>query len=338
LPNSKYRNVDVVYTGNETLTKNINDAYKNHTFFVKLIPVNDQIEMVMNDVIHSSNQFIKSLLLNEKIETPISCNCKNCEYTLTDTTHNKSGFDECWGELAKVETHILNLGQLGNVNKKTLNKDRKSNGELGCIDERIKDKKVSLYDIPIELVTSENGVPFYNDRPFYQLTQKSELILPELKAEMINMEYPLHFIDFETIRPAIPFHERSYPYQQVAFQFSHHVVEKNRSIRHEGQWISLQRGHSPNEEFLKNLQAQLSQDGGTVLHYAHHEQQVLGDMADQVKNKNAPLSAWARELMDSSKVNHGQGKGRMVDLQKILVQRYYHPLAGGSNSLKKILI
>jgi hypothetical protein len=27
----------------------------------------------------------------------------------------------------------------------------------------------------------------------------------------------------------------------------------------------------------------------------------------------------------------------MVDLQKILVQRYYHPLAGGSNSLKKIL-
>jgi hypothetical protein len=41
--------------------------------------------------------------------------------------------------------------------------------------------------------------------------------------------------------------------------------------------------------------------------------------------------------MDSSTGDHGQGKGRMVDLQKILVQRYYHPLAGGSNSLKEIL-
>ena len=41
--------------------------------------------------------------------------------------------------------------------------------------------------------------------------------------------------------------------------------------------------------------------------------------------------------MDSSKANHGQGKGRMVDLQKILLNHYYHPLAGGSNSLKQIL-
>jgi CRISPR/Cas system-associated exonuclease Cas4 (RecB family) len=59
LPNSKYRNVDVAYTGDEMLIKKINEAYLNQTFFVKLIPVNDQIKMVMNEVIHSSNQFIK---------------------------------------------------------------------------------------------------------------------------------------------------------------------------------------------------------------------------------------------------------------------------------------
>ena len=60
-------------------------------------------------------------------------------------------------------------------------------------------------------------------------------------------------------------------------------------------------------------------------------------MADQVERTDPPLASWARGLMDSSKSDHGQDKGRMVDLQKILLKQYYHPLAGGSNSLKKIL-
>ena len=123
----------------------------------------------------------------------------------------------------------------------------------------------------------------------------------------------------------------------MAFQFSHHVVEKNGAIRHEGEWINLKRGLWPNADFLKELQKELSKDGGSILHYANHEQQVLSDMADQVERTDPPLASWARGLMDSSKGDHGQGMGRMVDLKKILEARYYHPLAGGSNSLKKIL-
>jgi len=161
--------------------------------------------------------------------------------------------------------------------------------------------------------------------------------LAGLATDLSRLEYPLHFIDFETIRGAIPFHKDSAPYEQVAFQFSHHVIEKNGAIRHEGEWISLNRGQWPNADFLKQLQKELSKDGGSVLHYANHEQQVLSDMADQVERTNPGLAAWARGLMDSSKGDHGQGKGRMVDLKKILEARYYHPLAGGSNSLKKIL-
>jgi hypothetical protein len=158
-----------------------------------------------------------------------------------------------------------------------------------------------------------------------------------LATALSRLEYPLHFIDFETIRGAIPFHKDSAPYEQVAFQFSHHVVEKDGSIRHEGEWINLKRGQWPNADFLKELQKELSKDGGSILHYANHEQQVLGDMADQVERTDPRLAAWARGLMDSSKGDHGQGRGRMVDLQKILLKQYYHPLAGGSNSLKKIL-
>ena len=128
------------------------------------------------------------------------------------------------GDLANVEPHILSLGQLGNVNKKTLGNTRRSAGELGCIDELIQSKKVALTDIPVELVTSTDGKQFYNDRPLYQLTQKSELILPNLKIEMDMAEYPLHFIDFETSNMCIPLHEQMRPYENIMFQWSCHTI------------------------------------------------------------------------------------------------------------------
>jgi Domain of unknown function(DUF2779) len=265
----------------------------------------------------------------KKIAPILSSECRDCQFRATAEElkmGNKSGYHECWRAVTGLPDAKLERGtvlEIWNYNKK---------------DEMLAAGIYHQTQVNPETFTGSKAPRQQQQVICVQKNITTPMVdISGLGADLSKLQYPLHFIDFETIRPAIPFHERSYPYQQVAFQFSHHVVEKNGSIRHEGQWISLRRGHSPNEEFLKNLQAQLSQDGGTVLHYAHHEQQVLGDMAEQVENRSASLAAWARGLMNSSKGDHGQGKGRMVDLQKILVQRYYHPLAGGSNSLKKIL-
>jgi len=266
---------------------------------------------------------------DRKIAPILSSECRDCQFRATAEElkmGKKSGYHECWRAVTCLPDAKLESGtvlEIWNYNKK---------------DEMLAAGIYHQTQVNPETFTGSKAPRQQQQVMCVQKNITTPMVdIPGLVTDLSRLKYPLHFIDFETIRPAIPFHERSYPYQQVAFQFSHHVVGKNGTIRHEGQWISLQRGHSPNEEFLKNLQAQLSQDGGTVLHYAHHEQQVLGDMADQVELGNPRLAAWARGLVDSSTGDHGQGKGRMVDLQKILVQRYYHPLAGGSNSLKKIL-
>ena len=46
-----------------------------------------------------------------------------------------------------------------------------------------------------------------------------------LRKEMAKWKFPLHFIDFETSRSALPFYKGLRPYEQIAFQFSHHKVE-----------------------------------------------------------------------------------------------------------------
>ena len=53
-----------------------------------------------------------------------------------------------------------------------------------------------------------------------------------LKREMRKWKFPLHFIDFETATPAIPLNRGRRPYETIAFQFSHHIVDENGGVRH----------------------------------------------------------------------------------------------------------
>ena len=55
----------------------------------------------------------------------------------------------------------------------------------------------------------------------------ASILLNEDKlSEMDHWTWPLHMIDFETSAPAIPFFKGIYAYETLAFQFSHHIMEK----------------------------------------------------------------------------------------------------------------
>jgi len=266
---------------------------------------------------------------DKKIAPILTSECRDCQFRANPDERKEgllSGYHECWRSVTGLPDSQFESGTVVEI------------WQHREIDELLEQGIHHQTQVKLESLTGAYGPRQQQQVACVQNNITTPLVdIAGLATDLSRFEYPLHFIDFETIRGAIPFHKDSAPYEQVAFQFSHHVVEKNGAIRHEGEWINLKRGHWPNADFLKELQKELSKDGGSILHYANHEQQVLGDMADQVERTDPPLAAWARGLMDSSKGDHGQGNGRMVDLQKILLKQYYHPLAGGSNSLKKIL-
>ena len=65
-----------------------------------------------------------------------------------------------------------------------------------------------------------------------------------LRAEFKSFIYPLHFIDFETSMVAIPFNKGRRPYEQLAFQFSHHIVTSDHKYRaHRDNIYVLKEGH-----------------------------------------------------------------------------------------------
>jgi hypothetical protein len=55
-----------------------------------------------------------------------------------------------------------------------------------------------------------------------------------IKQFLSRLEYPLHFLDFETVQSAVPLFDRSRPFMAVPFQFSLHVVRTK-----EGRFVDL---------------------------------------------------------------------------------------------------
>ena len=159
-----------------------------------------------------------------------------------------------------------------------------------------------------------------------------------IKKEMTKWAYPLHFIDFETSATALPFYKGMRPYENVAFQFSHHKVDVNKdgsyTVEHASEYINMAKGFFPNFEFVRKLKDALGEDQGTIFRYSNHENMILGKIKEQLENSDEPDKDELISFIDQ--ITKG-GPRAMVDLQDLVLQYYYHPGMKGGYSLKVVL-
>lgn len=172
--------------------------------------------------------------------------------------------------------------------------------------------------------------------------------------------YPLNFIDFETSMVAIPFHKGRKPYEQVAFQFSHHIMYEDGKVEHASEFISWENGDFPNFEFLRSLKKSLEKNNGTIFRYAPHENTVLNQIVGQLRDSNEPD---AQELIDfvhtityrwefvkdddgNVQVSNRTGKPlrtriygdrNMIDMCVMVKEAFWGKEMKGSNSIKVVL-
>ncbi len=76
-----------------------------------------------------------------------------------------------------------------------------------------------------------DNVPIKSDAQIRQLIygseDKGDLILKdEIDGFLSKLSYPLYFLDFETMQPAVPQYQGTKPYAQIPFQYSLHFIEQ----------------------------------------------------------------------------------------------------------------
>jgi hypothetical protein len=290
--------------------------------------------------------YAKNYASDSKIPTHLSAVCGKCEFKPDEVTLSKgckSGFNECWAATNLSQDKIDNelILTLWDFRKKPeyINNRKFLLSDLTREDLEPKVKNKALPDPWLSRV----------DRQMLQIEKSrnrdntSFIDIEGLKRVLTSWRFPLHFIDFETTAVAIPFNAGRRPYEQIAFQFSHHIVNSDGSILHKGEWINLETGSFPNFEFVRALKKELEGDNGTIFRYAAHENTILNVIYRQLKDSNEKdadnLCEWIKTITNSSgsSTESWSGDRNMVDLRDLILKYYFNPLTKGSNSIKQVL-
>jgi hypothetical protein len=287
-----------------------------------------------------------SFVNDTRLQGVLKSHCRDCEFKTNpqeDSENFKNGYKECW-ELEKgftaeqfLKPSILQVWDFRKKNEYITN-GKYFQSDLSRIDLEAKPtvylaedtlSRVDRQDLQLQKSLAGDDTPFVN--------------LAGLRNAFQGLVYPIHFIDFETTTVAIPFNSGRHPYEQVAFQFSHHTVQADGTIAHAGEWISMARGKFPNFDFVRQLKAQLAKDDGTIFRYAAHENTILVAIYRQLMESSEPdraeLCDWIQTITKAKEGTRTlwEGQRNMIDLRDWVLKHYYAPSANGSNSIKDIL-
>lgn len=164
-----------------------------------------------------------------------------------------------------------------------------------------------------------------------------------LKKEMDEWVFPLNFIDFETCTAALPFSKGRKPYEQIAFQFSHHIYYEDGKIEHSSEYICNKAAYFPNFDFVRALKKALESNNGSIFRFHNHENTILNAIHSQLlesdeQDRNSLIEFI--ECISHSSDNSAKdwlGERDMIDLWAIAKNFYFNPFTKGSNSLKELL-
>lgn len=289
-----------------------------HSRLTVAVDCTTEVEELEPEVRDAAQEFAASLLPElTKAEPVLTRACRGCEFRV-DPLEGPSGFHECWGARADAHPHVLQLYRGGDL-----------------IDEMIAAGVDRVTDIPDTHVAALKGS--YGSRQRVQIEQSranAEWFDSALGHELAAARYPLHFIDFEAARIAIPHHKGMAPYGLLAFQWSCHTqrapgapLEHREFLNADPVW--------PNETFARALRDAVG-DEGTLVVWSAFEKSILSAVAEEMSSLgsgDADLAAWLRE---AALPLSAEG-GRQLDLLKVCRSRYYHPGMQGSNSIKWVL-
>jgi hypothetical protein len=142
-----------------------------------------------------------------------------------------------------------------------------------------------------------------------------------LKDALSELQYPLYFMDFETLGVALPRYAGMSPYDQIPFQWSVHIQRKPGAEVEHYEYLA-EDSNDPREEFVKALCRVIKKKGSVLAYSSGFEAGRLADLAE-----------WLPQYKDEI----GNIQGRLWDPLSVLRVYVYDLAFRGSYSLKSVL-
>jgi hypothetical protein len=144
-----------------------------------------------------------------------------------------------------------------------------------------------------------------------------------IKQLLNELEYPLYFLDYETVSSALPMFSGCTPFQQIPFQYSLHVLRTPDSEIEHYEYLGTDSETAPMPELLASLRSHIGDTGSVIVWYKVFE-----------TGRNTEMANAYPEYADFlSNVND-----RIFDLMEVFSKQHYvHHDFKGSSSIKYVL-
>ena len=153
------------------------------------------------------------------------------------------------------------------------------------------------------------------------VTGEAYLDKEKLGKFLNSLKYPLYYLDFESINPAVPMFNNMKPYQQICFQYSLHIVKKKGDKPLHISFLA-DGIDNPIPKFLQSLKENLGEKGDIIVYNESFEKARLKEGVllfpefEEIVTEN-----WLLRVKDL-----------LIPFRKF---DFYDPKQGGSASIKK---
>ncbi|HUI41573.1 MAG TPA: DUF2779 domain-containing protein [Terriglobia bacterium] len=141
------------------------------------------------------------------------------------------------------------------------------------------------------------------------------------KQWLAQLEYPVHFMDFETLGLALPLYAGMRPYDNLPFQWSLHIRRKPGAALEHYEFLA-ENDADPRPPFIESLCRAIGRKGSIVVYHQGFESGCLKDLAGWLPKYEGAIDGIQK---------------RLWDLLAVIRAEVYHPGFEGSYSLKSVL-
>lgn len=143
-----------------------------------------------------------------------------------------------------------------------------------------------------------------------------------IREFLSKVSYPVYFMDFESIQPAVPEYDNSKPWQQIVFQYSLFYKVTKESEPEHFEFLADSNG-DPRPAFIKRLLKDTERNGAILAYNQSFEKGRLSELA-------IDFPEYGEQLLERS--------SRIVDIAEPFRNKfYYKPEMLGKYSLKYVL-
>jgi hypothetical protein len=255
--------------------------------------VTERVVNILPIIRQMAYEAIESLQIKEE---PKSCNCK---------LKTKSGHCPTFRYFNPdiPEYSVFNISRIGAKNLAVL------------VDDEIHE----VHDVPgdIKLTAGQQNqvIVAKSKEPIIDKTAIKELLS--------ELEYPLYFLDYETVSSALPMFVGCTPFQQIPFQYSLHVLRSPDAELEHYEYLARDNTNAPMKELLASLKDHAGHTGSVIVWYKVFETGRNSEMARMYPEYSQFLENINERIFD------------LMDM--FSKQHFVHHKFKGSSSIKYVL-